>query len=56
MAGLLGMAVLSGTKTVTCPHCGKRQVRDRHASRVACKRCRRVFAAIATPSKSTKKR
>ena len=40
MAGPIGMAVLAGLKTVVCPHCGKRQARDKHArGPLKCKKC-----------------
>ena len=44
MAGPIGMAVLRGMQAVTCPHCGARQARDRHAkSPVTCKVCKKPF-------------
>ena len=56
MAGPIGMAVLAATKTVVCPHCGARQVRDRHAAKVACKKCKRVFVARAAAPAPRRKR
>ena len=51
MAGPIGMAVLRGIKTVTCPHCGTRQARGRHAvaGKITCKACKKVFELPAEP-------
>jgi len=49
MAGPIGMAVLRGIKTVTCPHCGTRQARGRHVSgEITCKKCKKRFELPAT--------
>jgi len=53
MAGPIGYGVVAGIRSVTCPHCGRKNARGRHVTgQLTCKFCHKKFdlaAATARP-------